>query len=449
MTGEIELDIELESDSFGHLERLPRSLPGRLQERTIFVNIEHSPHDDTFRIDAYGSALPYDGNGPLVGRIARSRDDIAAQVRHLHQIWLERVVQHWHEPSASYPYEGLPKSELGAETEALLAEVGIDLARAGDALFRFLFARGDAGLTRLYAKLCSALRSGPQTITVTSEDVFVPWGLLYLPPSPDTPLMRADAQVEWEGFLGYSHLVEHCLGPVDDYSPFIEHGIEPPKAGLHFDERLQKSEDEAADCPIRPVRAVLETHAVPSERTTKPTTAEALCESDNSDHLLVFAAHGSGVRATRREPAHAQVTLSDDKPIYAIDLVQWASYRDRRLPDPLCFMMVCEGGRAGMCLHEGLARPLFELGVGCLIGPQVDVPETFASKFTCRFFEEFFKGECAAPVVRALVREFVHEHGNPLGLVFTLIRGIDNCLISNSPMETDDDERSCEPDRPR
>ncbi|MER5907459.1 hypothetical protein ABT150_46685 [Streptomyces mirabilis] len=412
------------------------------------MNIEHYPHDDTFRVSADGPALPYDGNAPLVGRIPRSRAEIAAAVHRLQAAWLEKVVRHYHSPSGTYTYDGLPKDVVGAEpAEALLGQVGIELARAGDALYRYLFAEGDHELTRLYKALSHALRSGPQTITVTSSDLFVPWGLLYIPPSPNTRLMHRDAKVEWAGFVGYSHLVEHCLGAVDDYTPFIAHGTEPPKAGLHFDLRLEKDEDEADDCPLRPVRAVVETHAVSRERTTKPVTAEALCESDDSDHVIVFAAHGTGIRTNLRGMEQAQVTLTDDDPIYAADLEQWASHREHRLPDPLCFMMVCEGGRAGMCLHEGLARPLFNLGVGCLIGPQIEVPETFGSKFTCRFFEEFFKGECAAPVVRDLVQEFVNDHATPLGLVFTLIRGIDNCLITDGQRTKDADEPPCGPDR--
>ncbi|MFE6955524.1 hypothetical protein [Streptomyces sp. NPDC057696] len=434
MASDIELDFTLESDSFGELARLPRSLPGALQPRSIFLNFDDA-HDGTFRVSAYGPALPYDGNAQLSGTLKLSREDISAAVGRLHERWLQAVVRHEHAPR-QYTYESLPVQTLGSNRAGvLLAEVGKELAVAGDALYRLLFLSGDKGLIRLEKALSAALRSGPQTITVTSADLFVPWGMLYLPPAPDARLLRADTAAEWPGFLGYTHLIEHCLGPVDDYTPFISHGAERPKAGLHFDLRLQKPEKEEDGCPLRPVRNIVETHADPTERTTKAETAEALSEPDCAEHILVFAGHGTGKRPGRRGDEQAQVTLSDNKPIYASDLQQWASHRDIRLPDPLCFMMVCEGGRAGMYLHEGLARPLFNLGVGCLIGPQVEVNTSFGSKFACRFFEEFFKGECAAPVARHLTQEFILQHATPLGLVFTLVRGIDNCLVDEAESE--------------
>lgn len=98
-------------------------------------------------------------------------------------------------------------------------------------------------------------------------------------------------------------------------------------------------------------------------------------------------------------------------------------------------MMVCEGGRRRTFLHEGLGRPLFDFGVGCLIGPQIEVPKTFGSHYTCRFFEEFFKGERAALVAQTLTQEFLTKHATPLGLAFTLIRGIDNCLVDEVPTD--------------
>ncbi|WP_327742787.1 CHAT domain-containing protein [Streptomyces europaeiscabiei] len=431
MTPDVDLEYTLAEDAYDGLVALPRSLPGVLQERSIFLNFDDA-HDGTFRVSAYGSALPYDGNGQFTGVLRRSRDEIATSVARLHDAWLQNVVQHEH-AARQYTYNDLPDEALGAdEARAVLASVVKNLAQAGQALYRLLFRGADDGLIRLEEALSRALRSGPQTITVTSEDLFVPWGLLYVHPDPDARLLQHDTAAQWSGFLGYTHLIEHCLGFVKDYTPFINHGSGRPKASLHFDMRLQRHDHESDQCPLCPVRGVVETHADISEHPTKPETAEALTEPDCDRHVVVFGAHGTGLRPGRRQTQQAKVVLSDDQPIYADDIEYWASDRDTRLPDPLCFMMVCEGGRAGMYLQEGLARPLFNLGVGCLIGPQVEVNIPFGSRFTCRFFEEFFKGECVAPVIRQLTQEFIVQHSTPLGLVFTLIRGIDNCLVTET-----------------
>ncbi|MEV5107546.1 hypothetical protein ACFQ7G_19830 [Streptomyces massasporeus] len=429
MRPDVDLEYTLAQDAYSELATLPRSLPGVLQERSIFLNFDDA-HDGTFRVSAYGSALPYDGNSQLTGIMRCSRDEISKSVAHLHDSWLRSVVQREHAPR-QYTYDDLPDQALGAsEAHAVLATVVKELAQAGEALYRLLFRGRDDGLMRLEKALSRALRSGPQTITVTSEDLFVPWGLLYVHPDPDARLLHSDTVAQWSGFLGYTHLIEHCLGYVDDYTPFINSGADRPKASLHFDMRLERPEHEADQCPLRPVRGIVETHAAVSEYPTKPKTAEALTEPNCDRHVVVFGAHGTGLRPGRRDTQQAKVVLSDDLPIYADDIQYWASDRATRLADPLCFMMVCEGGRAGMYLQEGLARPLFNLGVGCLIGPQIEVNTPFGSRFTCRFFEEFFKGERAAAVVRQLSQEFIVQHATPLGLVFTLIRGIDNCLVT-------------------
>ncbi|MFE2471648.1 CHAT domain-containing protein [Streptomyces mirabilis] len=431
MRPDVDLEYTLAEDAYSELATLPRSLPGVLQERSIFLNFDDA-HDGTFRVSAYGTALPYDGNAQFSGVLKRSRDDIATSVAHLQESWLKNVVQHEHAPR-QYTYDDLPDQTLGMDgSRAVLATVVKELAMAGEALYRLLFRGRDEGLVRLEKALSHALRSGPQTITVTSAELFVPWGLLYVHPDPGARLLQDHTTAQWSGFLGYTHLIEHCLGFVEDYTPFINHGSDRPKASLHFDMRLEKPEQEAEQCPLRPVRGIVETHADVSEYPTKPQTAQTLTEPDCDRHVVVFGAHGTGLRPGRRQTEQAKVVLSDDQPIYADDIEYWASDRATRLPDPLCFMMVCEGGRAGMYLQEGLARPLFDLGVGCLIGPQIEVNIPFGSRFTCRFFEEFFKGERAATVVRQLAQEFIVQHATPLGLVFTLIRGIDNCLVTES-----------------
>ncbi|MGQ4344029.1 hypothetical protein [Streptomyces sp. SAS_275] len=418
-------------DAYDNLTTLPRSLPGALQERSIFLSFEDE-HNDTFRVRAYGSALPYDGNAEFSGILKHSRTDIATSLATLHDRWLKTVVQREH-AHRMYTYEDLPDKTLGpAEARHALDQVVKGLALAGERLYRLLFHGDDDGLKRLEKALTQALRSGPQTITVTSPSLFVPWGMLYVHPDPGTRLLQTSTAAQWPGFLGYTHLIEHCLGYVPDYTPFINHGSARPNASLHFDLRLQRPEEQADLCPVRPVRSIVETHAEANEYPTKEETAEALTEPDCDSHILVFGAHGTGQRPGRREAEPAKVVLSDDEPIYATDIQHWASDRTQRLPDPLCFMMVCEGGRAGMFLQEGLARPLFNLGVGCLIGPQIEVNTAFGSRFTTRFFEEFFKGECAAPVVRQLTQEYILQHATPLGLAFTLVRGIDTCLVTET-----------------
>ncbi|MBT2382468.1 hypothetical protein [Streptomyces sp. ISL-11] len=422
----------MSADAYDSLRTLNRRCTHDPAPRTMFLSFHRQSNDPrAFDVHAHGDALPFDGNGELRGILRRDPAEIASAVDTMLRCWLKRVVRHKQHPQArSYCYDGLPADTFGEEkARDMLKPIGLELARAGHALFEFIFSGGDPGLTRIGNELRGALRQGPQTITVTSDDLFVPWGMLYLPPDPTTHLYRTGAAWERRGFLGYSHLIEHTLKFVEGYEYLIGADMGEVRSGLHFDLRIKGAA--GADGPLDRVRDILQAHSKVQERSLKEQVAEALCDPLVQEQIMLFGAHGSAVRHDARGSRQAQVVLTDDEPIRTSDLEYWGTQRGERLPNPLCYMMVCEGARTTLLLHEGLGKALFNLGVGCLIGPQIEVPKTFASHYTCRFFEEFFRpGRRAASVAQALTRELFDTQATPLGLTFTLLRGIDNQLVA-------------------
>jgi hypothetical protein len=383
-------------------------------------------------VAANGSALPFDGNGELRGTLKRRPEDITAAVDVLRRCWLDEVIGRRSTAAGArsrFAYEWLPIDELGEQPALeMLQPVGLRLAQAGHKLFTFLFHGGDDDLRRVGDSLSEALRREPQTVTVTSDDLFVPWGMLYLPPDPEVPLHGSRASWTPAGFLGYQHLVEHSLGYVKGYDPRIGYGLPDRRSGVHLDMRIQKQHDTPA--PIDSVREILESRTRAEIRRCKVDVADAFCDPQVKEHILFFGAHGCAQRNDERGTLEARVVLEDDDPICVSDLVYWQSIRKERMPNPLCFMMVCEGGHATPLLHAGLGKALHGLGVGCLVGPHIDIPRMFASHYTCRFFEEFFKpGARVASVARDLAQRYMDVHATPLGLAFTLLRGIDNCLV--------------------
>ena len=281
----------------------------------MFLTFDLRDNGRAYDVIAWGDALPYDGNAPLRGVIERSREEIASEVAQLLRIWLERVIRHRRSGLPDYTFNGSPATDLGMDAaRATLADIGLVLARSGHALFEFLFSHGDTGLSRLREAIYAALRTGPQVITITSNDLFVPWGMLYLPPDPTTRLPQRSADWKWSGFLGYSHLIEHTLGYVEKYHPLIEHGTERPQAGLQFDLRMQ-DDNAPGTGPIGAVRAVVETHADVTERSCKQDLGEALSDPLVRDHILVFGAHGCGERQDQRGTIQAQFSLTDGEAI--------------------------------------------------------------------------------------------------------------------------------------
>lgn len=430
MTRDILLQTRVDAyDAFRDLPR--RRGGGGSAVRTVFLTFDWKDDSSYFDVRAHGSMFPCGDNGEFMGRLMRAPEEVAAAVGSMLECWQQQVIKRKvPDTRASYWYEGLPVDDFGegAAREAM-EPVGLRLAREGHKLFQFLFGGADDGLGRIAAVFEQALRQGSQTVTVRSDDLFVPWGMLYLPPTPETPLYGKDASWEPAGFLGYGHLIEQTLKYASGYHPEIRYASANLRSAAHFDLKIQNASDDPP--PLDTVRSVLEKHSDHTiVRTTKEDVAEAVCDPDTKEHILLFGSHGHAGRLDPRGGVEARVVLTDDDPILAGDLEYWGSQRKERLPNPLCFMMVCEGGRVTPMLHQGMGKALFGLGVGCLVGPQIDIPKKFASIYACRFLEAFFSpGARPASVARSLTREYFDNQATPLGLVFTLMRGVDNHLV--------------------
>lgn len=76
--------------------------------------------------------------------------------------------------------------------------------------------------------------------------------------------------------------------------------------------------------------------------------------------------------------------------------------------------------------YPAFGHQLLHYGARCLIGPQIDLPRAFAREYTTRLFTAFLEPRTKlGDIVRTLAREFVDDYHNPLGLIFSLYRGID------------------------
>jgi hypothetical protein len=69
-------------------------------------------------------------------------------------------------------------------------------------------------------------------------------------------------------------------------------------------------------------------------------------------------------------------------------------------------------------------------GANCLLGPQVDVPVRFGAEYARRLLAAFLEPETRlGDVVQRLAKGFIDDHDNPLGLIFSLYRGMDTRLV--------------------
>jgi hypothetical protein len=123
--------------------------------------------------------------------------------------------------------------------------------------------------------------------------------------------------------------------------------------------------------------------------------------------------------------------MTDDV-VSAYDFERWAN--GTKLPtSPLVFINACQGGQMTTMFYKSFAVELLHEGVVGLVGTQIDVPAVFAVQYAKEIFEKFFdrpttKKQRLGPLVRKVNQKLWDQNNNPLGLVYSLYRGI-NCFI--------------------
>src|SRR6266542_1182201 len=217
---------------------------GRRRTITIMIDLRSDPGGDSwYQIRLFGGAI--DGGDTVpAARLQLGQRDAYSAITDLQTEWRDRLIHRREEDSAGgywFPFVDEWDLSVVHGQKERLAEIMPRLAREGHKLFALLFRTGDEELTALADVLVAALRAGPQVVTVHSDDLFVPWWLLYVPESDDVDLDADNAEWNWEGFWGYRHVVEHRTPWSPKWSPCLP--VDPgerPVAGVNVDERLDE-----------------------------------------------------------------------------------------------------------------------------------------------------------------------------------------------------------------
>lgn len=386
------------------------------RDRSIHIRFIKEHGDTGFLVQAWGSAFPQDGGGGYQGRVTINAATLNSGINDLRSAWQHHVVEFSHRLDGRTRFPFVDEWDAGADH---FDDIGLKLAQAGHMLFSLLFLNGDAGLKEIADSLMLALRSGENVITMESDDLFVPWAMLYTPPDEHTSLWGADAVWAMPGFWGYSHIVEHNFSRTPGFDSRVLVPAHRVVVGLNVDERVD-NEYPATPC-VRPIIDFFTDRSHVVVRRNKDELACALQDPLFADHILYFACHGQ----VSGSPGQAYLKLTDDEKIYSTEVIGWLS--QRLLPTrPVVFVSACQGGQMSSLFYPAFGHHLLHRGARCLIGPQIDLPRAFAREYTTRLFSAFLEPRTKlGDIVRALAREFADDHHNPLGLIFSLYRGID------------------------
>jgi hypothetical protein len=412
----------------------PDNIPFEIQLRV------HPHHPQGFFFELFGPAVTLVGD--LQGISMHSPNDVFLFAKECREKWadhivgLSRVVPR----PAGGMHNELPFQDgwdFSREPE-LLARAAPHLAIAGNRLFELVFeTKSDDDLKELAGFLRKILAQ-PRHIAITSDVFFLPWGMLYTHPIPDEKLNRDGSNWRKEGFWGYQHMVQH--NPKRNRSdPRIQSKAGAVPLSINLNEKI------TTDLPLTNVaRAFIENHlsviaglgGTSCVRRTKKKELEQTFSEQREmlERILYFYCHGHGSsNGSTIELGASKLILTDEPidPVTAQDFLVWA--KDNLLPtQPLIFINACQGGQMTTMFYQTLAFELLRQGAIGVAGAQIDIPAIFAAAYAKWVFERFFTKNNGrvrlGPLLREANQEFWNQHNNPLGVVYSLYRGV-NCFI--------------------
>jgi hypothetical protein len=376
------------------------------------------------------------------GESRRTGKDIFKRVQECRDAWDRHIV------SLSRPVPAMEGGERNGrpfqeawnfdQQPVLLKKAAPHLAVAGDRLFTMLFERdGDPELSHLAATLRKLLQEGTRHISITSDSFFLPWGILYTHPIAGEKLSASGSNWRPEGFWGYNHIIEHM--PMRR-NQLHEQKIDPDEQGIplsvNLDERI--SRELSLPCIEEHLEGIKGLKGIKVIRRTLKSELQKAFTDDVTrlERILYFYCHGTGAGSYGQTSLEeATLTLTDDS-VSAADIQFWSG--ETRLPTrPLVFINACQGGQMTTIFYKNFAVELLEQGAIGLIGAQVDIPAVFAAEYASRVFRELFSKGDQVRLGRQLLdtnRALWIAHHNPLGLVYSLYRGV-NCFINRPAMQ--------------
>lgn len=300
------------------------------------------------------------------------------------------------------------------------------LAIAGSILFQKLFSLDGQGggpegdkLRKIGRKLADLSRKHSLWIRVTSDEFYAPWNLIY------SASLRVDgSDAEADGFWGYKHLVEHvprtgCRG--NELCP-----NQPLQVALQLDEGIDSSLGVQCNVVIENLLKAYDLSVIPRNRSD--ILAMALRTAPLLDQVLYFCCHATSEGGTTKlRIDDGYLELTDKQHITTGDLDFWMATNQFE-HGPVVFLNACEAAQMNSVFYQGFARTFLSRRASAVIGPQTEIPAVFAGEFARAFLEQFFAGgrqNQIGQVLFRLRREFLGQHKNPLGLVYSVYRGAD------------------------
>jgi hypothetical protein len=296
------------------------------------------------------------------------------------------------------------------------------LARAGARLFQHLFlhpaAGADARRVGEWLTQNALDRDVRLTVQIFAGHAPLPWSMLYLGD------VSENAELDWDKFLGMRHIVEQLplqmsLGTVDNEI------ASTPRLSVSVNVNM------SIDASIRiPLVAGHQKHWKETEtartgltllsRSTGQEVVRALADGHTDDKIVYFYCHATAGGQQNSDPDKAAIIMGKDDEATVADLNLDAPTTVQLPGNPLVFINACESAEMSPLFYNGFVPYFMAKGARGVIGTECKTPALFAIEWADAFFDRVLDGAAVGEVVLNLRRDFLRDHGNPLGLIYAV-----------------------------
>lgn len=297
------------------------------------------------------------------------------------------------------------------------------LARSGKRLFQRLFQAPGAGAdAKAMGDWLVEYATDPQlqlTLQVFATRVPIPWSMLYLGD------VRDGAVLDWNNFLGFRHIIEQL--PFQSLPGTKSNQIDS-QPDLSVSVNINPKIDSSMGIDVVAAHqqhwvdiAAARKNLALVPRATLAEVVGALADPANVDKVVYFYCHA---QSNDVDPDKAAIIMGGPR-----DKDQVATLADLNLDAPtdiplagrpLVFLNACESADLSPRFYDGFVPFFLAKGSRGVIGTECKTPVVFAIHWAEAFVDRLLAGAPVGQTMLDLRRQFLHDHGNPMGLLYTM-----------------------------
>lgn len=147
----------------------------------------------------------------------------------------------------------------------------------------------------------------------------------------------------------------------------------------------------------------------------------AALSSLSNDQLMYFYCHANTANpADQGGPWSSFIELTNRDRVTLADLKREAPMEEALPGNPLIFINACESAEISPEFYDGFVPYFMAKGARGVVGTECKMPALFATEWALLFFPRFLGGAPLGELFLELRQEFCKQHGNPLGLLYTV-----------------------------